>query len=105
MSQQDLRLPLAPKRETVELLYRTFGDVLAPSEQVRLRYFKHLDPDNFTRALKSLRVPLPVTTLDDSTKAHRFIDIRHLAIHIDARADQADDELDKAINPPQAEQA
>lgn len=103
MSQQEFRLPPAPKRETVELLYRTFGDVLAPCEQVRVRYFKHLDPDNFTRALNSLRVPLPVTTLDTSTKAHRFIDIRHLAIHIDARADQADDEVAKAINPPTPE--
>ena len=87
------------------MLYRTFGDVLAPAEAVRIRYFERLNPDNFTRAINSLRVPLPITTLDSSSKATRFIDIRHLAIYIDARSEQADDELAKATNPPQPEEA
>lgn len=94
--QRELRLPTAPRAQTVELLYRTLGDLLVPVDQVRERYFRNLNQDNFTRALASGRVALPVTTLDTSAKRPRFIDIRHLAILIDAQADAADVERDEA---------
>lgn len=93
MSQQELRLPPAPRAQTVEMLFRTFGDVLAPVDQVRDRYFRNLNPDNFTRALNSGRLGLPIVALDTSAKAHKFIDIRHLAIFIDSHADAADNAL------------
>jgi len=102
-TQRELRLPPAPRAQTVELLYRTFGDVLAPVEQVRERYFQRLSDDNFTRALRELRIPLPVTRLDPSAKAGRFIDIRHLAIFIDTQAEAADVELAEKINPTEQE--
>lgn len=92
-AQRELRLPPAPRGQTVEMLYRTFGDVLAPVEQVRARYFRNLNDDNFTRALNAGRVPLPVTILDTSAKAPKFVDIRHLAIFIDSRAEDADNAL------------
>ncbi|OPB08173.1 pyocin activator PrtN family protein [Pseudomonas synxantha] len=92
-AQRELRLPPAPRGQTVELLYRTLGDLLVPVDDVRERYFRNLNPDNFTRALASGRVALPITTLDTSAKRPRFIDIRHLAIFIDAQADAADVEL------------
>lgn len=91
--QRELRLPKAPRSQTVELLYRIFGDLLVPFEQVRERYFSNLNQDNFTRALTSGRVALPITTLDTSAKRSRFIDIRHLAIFIDTQADAADEEM------------
>ncbi len=92
-TQRELRLPPAPRSQTVELLYRTLGDLLVPVDVVRERYFRKLNPDNFTRALTSGRVALPITTLDPSAKQTRFVDIRHLAIFIDAQADAADEEL------------
>lgn len=98
--QRELRLPPAPRGQTVELLYRTFGDVLAPVDQVRARYFRNLNDDNFTRAINAGRVPLPVTSLDTSAKAPKFVDIRHLAIFIDTQADAADTALTDAISPP-----
>lgn len=101
--QRELRLPPAPRAQTVELLYRTLGDLLVPVDQVRERYFRNLNPDNFTRALTSGRVALPVTTLDTSNKRPRFIDIRHLAILIDAQADAADAELVSALIQPEEE--
>jgi len=93
--QRELRLPKVPRSQTVELLYRIFGDLLVPFEQVRERYFSNLNQDNFTRALTSGRVALPITTLDTSAKRSRFIDIRHLAIFIDTQADAADEEMAK----------
>lgn len=101
--QRELRLPTAPRAQTVELLYRTLGDLLVPVDQVRERYFRNLNQDNFTRALASGRVALPVTTLDESAKSPRFIDIRHLAILIDAQADAADAELVSALIQPEEE--
>ncbi|WP_010490735.1 pyocin activator PrtN family protein [Pseudomonas sp. S9] len=92
-AQRELRLPPAPRSQTVELLHRSLGDVLIPIDQVRTRYFRNLNDENFTRAINTGRVALPITTLDASTKAPKFIDIRHLAIFIDARADAAESEL------------
>lgn len=100
-AQRELRLPPAPRQQTVELLYRTLGDVLVPVEQVRAHYFRNLNDDNFTRALNAGRVPLPVTVLDTSAKAPKFVDIRHLAIFIDARSEAADATLiDTVANQP-----
>lgn len=102
-AQQELRLPPAPRAQTVELLYRALGDVLVPVEQVRARYFRNLNDDNFTRALNAGRVQLPITTLDSSAKAPKFIDIRHLAILIDTQADAADSALaDQLTAEPEA---
>ncbi len=77
----------------MDLLYRTLGDLLVPVDVVRERYFHKLNPDNFTRALATGRVSLPITTLDRSVKQTRFVDIRHLAILIDAQADAAAEKL------------
>ncbi|SDI77336.1 Pyocin activator protein PrtN [Pseudomonas flavescens] len=89
MSQHALCPPPVPRAQTVEMLFRTFGDVLAPVQLVRDRYFRNLNGDNFTRALNTGRLGLPVVTLDSSAKAPKFIDIRHLAIFIDSQADVA----------------
>ncbi|MCG6541723.1 pyocin activator PrtN family protein [Pseudomonas sp. KSR10] len=100
-AQPRLRLPSQPRQATVELLYRTFGDVLVPVDRIRTTYFRNLNEENFTRALSSGRLQLPITTLDSSAKAPKFIDVRHLAIFIDTRADASDDDLAQ-INEPEA---
>ncbi|HCK4736129.1 TPA: pyocin activator PrtN family protein [Pseudomonas aeruginosa] len=87
-NQPELRLTPAPRPETVELLYRTFGDVLIPLEQLRTRYFRNLNEDSFSLAIKAKRIALP---LDPSRKAPLFVDVRHLAALIDSRAWQADE--------------
>jgi len=97
-AQHELRLRPAPRPGTVELLYRTLGDVLVPVDLVRVRYFRNLNEDNFARAISAGRVPLPVTILDSSAKAARFIDIRHLAVLIDRAAEAADAALDEATS-------
>lgn len=78
-----------PRQETVELVYRIFGDVLAPLEQVRERWFRNLNKENFSKALACGRIALPVTTLDDSHKAMQFVALDHLAAYVDQRANQA----------------
>jgi len=105
MSQHQLRLRPSPRPGTVELLYRTLGDVIVPLDQVRARYFRNLNEDNFARALSAGRVPLPVTTLDNSAKAQRFIDIRHLAVLIDQASEVADAALEEALQPTNQQQA
>lgn len=102
-NQRELRLPAAPRAQTVELLFRVFGDVLVPVERLQPHYFDKLNKDNFTRALKDLRVPLPITKLDPSAKGTRFVDIRHLAVLIDTQADAADAELAEKLNPTEQE--
>ncbi len=66
-----------PRQETVELVYRIFGDVLVPLEQVRERWFRNLNKENFSKALACGRIALPVTTLDDSHKAMQFVALDH----------------------------
>ena len=78
-----------PRQETVELVYRIFGDVLVPLEQVRERWFRNLNKENFSKALACGRIALPVTTLDDSPKAMQFVALDHLAAYVDQRANQA----------------
>ena len=100
MSEAQAILPLvpAPRPETVELLYRTFGDVLVPLDQVRSKYFRNLNPESFGRALEPTRIRLPVTTLDPSRKGLEFVALRHLAAYIDARAYQADEGLVRELS-------
>ena len=45
-----------PRQETVELVYRIFGDVLVPLEQVRERWFRNLNKENFSKALACGRI-------------------------------------------------
>jgi hypothetical protein len=101
--QQPLRLQPAPRQSTVEMLFRMFGTVLVPLEDVRAKLFRNLNAENFGRAVATARLPLPVTTLEDSRKALRFVEIHHLAAHIEQRAGQADDELGKALGNEQEE--
>ncbi|QTS88275.1 pyocin activator PrtN family protein [Ectopseudomonas khazarica] len=103
-NQRELRLLTAPRAQTVELLFRVFGDLLVPVERLRAQYFDKLNDDNFTRALRELRVPLPVTKLDASAKGTKFVDIRHLAVLIDTQAEAADAELAEKIRPAEQEE-
>ncbi|MDH2435641.1 pyocin activator PrtN family protein [Pokkaliibacter sp. MBI-7] len=89
--QPTLRLPLAPRADTVELLFRSLGDVLVSAEVIRERYFRNLNASTFREAISKGQIPLPVTTLYDSRKAPMFIDIRHFAAFIDAQAYAADE--------------
>jgi len=95
--QPELRLLPAPRRETVDLVYRTFGEVLIPLESLRERYFRNLNKDNFAKAIKEGRIGLPITTLDDSAKALQYVEANHLAAYIDQRAYLADEELARRI--------
>ena len=92
-NQSPLRLIPAPDTVTVELLYRTFGDVLIPLEKLRAQYFRNLNDRSFGAEIESGRIQLPVTTLDSSRKAPKFVHIRHIAALIDIRAYKADEEM------------
>ena len=91
--QSPLRLMPAPDPATVELLYRSFGDVLIPLDKLRVQYFRHLNEQSFAAEIVSGRIQLPVVTLDSSRKAPKFAHIRHVAALIDIRAYKADEEL------------
>ncbi|PMY63153.1 MULTISPECIES: pyocin activator PrtN family protein [Pseudomonas] len=95
-SQAPLRLHPAPDSSTVELLYRTFGDVLIPLERLREQYFRNLNKESFEAGITSGRIELPVTTLDKSRKALKYVHIRHVAALIDIRAYKADEEMPRA---------
>ncbi|AZE22504.1 pyocin activator PrtN family protein [Pseudomonas chlororaphis] len=92
-SQAPLRLHPAPDSSTVELLYRTFGDVLIPLEKLREQYFRNLNKESFSAEITSGRIELPVTTLDSSRKAPKYVHIRHVAALIDIRAYRADEDM------------
>lgn len=92
-SQPLLRLMPAPDTATIELLYRTFGDVLIPLDKLRVQYFRNLNERTFVTEIESGRIPLPITTLDTSRKAPKFAHIRHVAALIDIRAYKADEEM------------
>lgn len=85
-AQTPLRLSPAPESTTIELLYRTFGDVLIPLEAVREKYFRNLNEQKFVIEINSGRIQLPITTLDPSRKAPKYAHIRHVASLIDIRA-------------------
>ena len=81
--------PLQFETNTLEMLYRVFGDVLVPLEKVRTQYFRNLNEQTFLAELANLRIRLPVTTLDTSRKAIKYIHIRHIAELIECRADKS----------------
>lgn len=91
--QQPLRLLPAPDPATVELLYRTFGDVLIPLEKLRERYFRNLNEDSFAAAIAAGGIQLPVTTLHPSRKAPKYVHIKHVAALFDIRAYKADEDM------------
>lgn len=97
--QTPLRLLPPPESATVELLYRIFGDVLIPLDEVREQYFRNLNEQSFVAEINSGRIQLPITTLDPSRKAPKYAHIRHVASLIDIRAYKADEEMLR----PQAE--
>lgn len=92
-NQTPLRLLPAPEAATVELLYRTFGDVLVPLERLRVQYFRNLNEQSFVAEINSGRIQLPITTLDSSRKAPKYAHIRHVAALIDIRAYKADEDM------------
>lgn len=91
--QQPLRLLPAPDPATVELLYRTFGDVLIPVDKLRERYFRNLNEESFAAAIATGRIQLPVTTLLNSRKSPKYAHIKHVASLIDIRAYKADEDM------------
>ena len=95
-NQAPLRLMSAPDTATIELLYRTFGDVLIPLDKLRAQYFRNLNDRSFAAEIESGRIQLPVTTLDTSRKAPKFAHIRHVAALIDIRAYKADEDMAEA---------
>jgi len=97
-AQAPLRLQPAPESATVELLYRTFGDVLIPLEKVREQYFRNLNEQKFVIEINSGRIKLPITTLHSSRKAPKYAHIRHVASLIDIRAYQADEDMQSQQN-------
>ncbi|MFF3703861.1 MULTISPECIES: pyocin activator PrtN family protein [Pseudomonas] len=103
-TQANLHLLPAPEPITVELLYRTFGDVLIPLDKVRVQYFRNLNEQSFTEQLNSGRIQLPVTTLDTSRKAQKFAHIRHVAALIDIRAHKADEEQARQLAEQEQQQ-
>ena len=92
-NQSPLRLVPAPDADTVELLYRNFGDVLIPLDKLRVQYFRHLNEQSFSAEILNGRIQLPVTMLHSSRKEPKFAHIRHVAALIDIRAYKADEEL------------
>lgn len=92
-SQPPLRLLPPPEAATIELLYRTFGDVLIPLDKLRVQYFRNLNERSFVTEIESGRIQLPITTMDPSRKAPKYAHIRHVAALIDIRAYKADEEM------------
>jgi hypothetical protein len=86
-------LPITQEASTTEILYRTFNDVLIPLEKVRTQYFRNLNEQTFLTEIANGRIQLPITTLDTSRKAIKYIHIRHIASLIEARAAKAVDNI------------
>ncbi|MDG6398702.1 pyocin activator PrtN family protein [Pseudomonas quasicaspiana] len=97
--QNPLRLMPAPEPATVELLYRTFGDVLIPLDKLREQYFRNLNEQTFAIEITNGRIQLPVTTLHASRKAPKYVHIRHAAALIDIQAYKADEQYAKSQQP------
>lgn len=92
-TQTPLRLLPAPDATTLDMLYRTFGDVLVPLERIRTHYFRNLNEQSFLAELGTGRIQLPIVTLDTSRKAIKYFHIRHVAALIDICAYRADEIL------------
>ncbi len=75
--------------DTVALLYREFGDVLIPLEDVRKTYFRNRSAERFRRALREGLIPLPVVRLDASNKGQGYICLYQLAAYIEHCARQS----------------
>ncbi|HBN9870060.1 TPA: pyocin activator PrtN family protein [Pseudomonas aeruginosa] len=97
--QTGLRLQPAPRAQTVEHLVRIFGDVLVPLDALRERWFRNLNRDNFSKAVRDGRIALPITTLDDSAKAHQYVEVHQLAAFLEQRAYLADQDLAQRLQP------
>lgn len=93
--QSELRLISAPETATVEMLYRTFGNVLIPLEKIREAYFRNLNSQLFVTEIHNGRIQLPITTVDGSRKALKYIHIRHMASLIDICAYKADEAMQR----------
>jgi len=85
--------------DTTEMLYRIFGEVLVPLDKVRTHYFRNLNEQTFLAEITSGRIRLPITTLDTSRKAIKYIHIRHIALLIETRADKAADKSSSHASP------
>ncbi|WP_330114896.1 pyocin activator PrtN family protein [Pseudomonas sp. JS3066] len=101
-AQQRLHLPSQPRQTTVELLFRMFGTVLIPAEDVRTKLFRNLNQDRFGRVLGRHGIPMPVTQLHDSNKAPAYVEIHRLAAYIEHRATLADEHLTRLLNTSEA---
>jgi hypothetical protein len=97
-NQSELRLISAPETATVEMLYRTFGNVLIPLEKIREAYFRNLNSQLFVTEIHNGRIQLPITTVDASRKALKYIHIRHMASLIDISAYKADEDMQRQQN-------
>lgn len=97
-NQSELRLISAPETATVEMLYRTFGNVLIPLEKIREAYFRNLNSQLFVAEIYNGRIQLPITTIDASRKALKYIHIRHMASLIDISAYKADEDMQRQQN-------
>ncbi|TFH86630.1 transcriptional regulator [Billgrantia azerbaijanica] len=84
----------AEPTSTVALLYRQFGDVLIPLEDVRRAYFRNRSAERFRRALREETIPLPIVRLDESFKGQGYICLFQLAAYIELRAQGAARALD-----------
>ncbi|HCA25233.1 MAG TPA: transcriptional regulator [Pseudomonas sp.] len=98
-AQHALRLHTPPRPTTLDMLFRMFGTVLVPREALRERLFRNINEDRFKRVLGTPRLPLPVTTLEDSREARHYIEIHHLAAYIDQCAARADASLAIKLAP------
>lgn len=94
-NQSELRLISAPETATVEMLYRTFGNVLIPLEKIREAYFRNLNSQLFVTEIYNGRIQLPITTIDASRKALKYVHIRHMASLIDICAYKADEDMQR----------
>ncbi|BAQ81446.1 MULTISPECIES: pyocin activator PrtN family protein [Pseudomonas] len=94
-TQNPLRLHPAPESTTVEMLYRTFGNVLIPLEKIREAYFRNLNSQLFVTEIYNGRIQLPITTIDASRKALKYVHIRHMASLIDICAYKADENMQR----------
>ena len=74
------------------LLGRYNGDFMIPAETVCRNHFAPLTYPKFLEKTNNGSIPLPVTRMTDSTKAPRYVHIKHLAAYLDRRAELAERE-------------
>lgn len=69
----------SPSSLLAALLFKRFGDVLIPVNDVRLAYFPRRSPNRFKRALRSGEIALPITRVDDSSRGDDLVSVHALA--------------------------